>query len=162
MSRNVHSLQPTKQFSAVKIAISQATDPELDSVKKDASLQLQPRSINGCSSPLWVDVSAPLPRIGGGQNPESRNPDRSPPISFLGDPWSLTSRCARYQTSHVIPLCLACDQEGCRSLDEVLHRLPALQDPPAYAEPTGGISYAQRAFRTCSLGYRGSAPALRR
>ncbi|KFD45967.1 hypothetical protein M513_13149, partial [Trichuris suis] len=63
MSRNVHSLQPTKQFSAVKIAISQATDPELDSVKKDTSLQLQPRSIDGCSSPLWVDVSAPLPRI---------------------------------------------------------------------------------------------------
>uniref|UniRef100_A0A5S6QHR2 RNA-directed DNA polymerase n=1 Tax=Trichuris muris TaxID=70415 RepID=A0A5S6QHR2_TRIMR len=63
MSRNIHSLQGNELLSAQRIAITQSTDPELDSVKKDTSLQLYPRSVNGCDSPLWVDVSTEPARI---------------------------------------------------------------------------------------------------
>ncbi|KFD71773.1 hypothetical protein M514_01674 [Trichuris suis] len=59
----VRHIAISENLVADAMSRNQATDPELDSVKKDTSLQLQPRSIDGCSSPLWVDVSAPLPRI---------------------------------------------------------------------------------------------------
>ncbi|KFD62011.1 hypothetical protein M514_25821 [Trichuris suis] len=63
MSRNLHSLQPHDPLSAKKIAIMQAEDPELSSVKQDTSLQLRPQVINDCHLPLWVDVSVSPARI---------------------------------------------------------------------------------------------------
>ncbi|KHJ40424.1 integrase core domain protein, partial [Trichuris suis] len=55
--------KPHDPLSAKKIAIMQAEDPELSSVKQDTSLQLRPQVINDCHLPLWVDVSVSPARI---------------------------------------------------------------------------------------------------
>uniref|UniRef100_A0A5S6QQM2 RNA-directed DNA polymerase n=2 Tax=Trichuris muris TaxID=70415 RepID=A0A5S6QQM2_TRIMR len=63
LSREIQASEDISAISVKDIAVAQSNDKELQWTKDHASLQLVPEQIEGCTYPLWKDISLREPRV---------------------------------------------------------------------------------------------------